>query len=118
MDHPQSCFGRPPFCANKKREENGTPDIPNPKRPTAHKDSEGEKRQSKNARQANLGLQRLGLLLLLNLEKQRAIDVRENTTKGDGRTNQGVQFLVATDSELQVAGGDALDLQVLGGILK
>lgn len=37
----------------------------------------------------------------------------ENTTKGNGSTDKGVKFLVATDSELQVTGSDALDFEIL-----
>lgn len=62
-------------------------------------------------------LESLGLLLLLDLEKQRAVDVWQHTTKGDGGSDQGIQLLVTTDGELQMAGCDALDLEVLGGVL-
>jgi hypothetical protein len=54
------------------------------------------------------------LLLLLDLEQQRAVDVRQNTTKSDGGTDKGVELLVAANGELQVAGGDTLDFEVLG----
>lgn len=39
---------------------------------------------------AELALESLSLLLLLDLQQQRAIDVWEDTTKGDGRTDEGV----------------------------
>ena len=57
------------------------------------------------------------LFLLLNLEQECAVDVRQNTTKGDGGADEGVELLVTANSELEVAGGDALDLEVLGGVL-
>ena len=41
----------------------------------------------------------------------------EHTTEGDGRPDQGVEFFVAADGELEMAGSYALDLEVLGGIL-
>jgi len=56
------------------------------------------------------------LLLLLNLEKQCAVDVRENTTKGDRGVNESIKLLVASDSELQVSGCNALDLEIFGGV--
>lgn len=42
----------------------------------------------------------------------------QDTTKGDGGTDQRVQFFVTANSELQVARSDTLDLEVLGSILK
>jgi hypothetical protein len=42
--------------------------------------------------------------------------MRQNTTEGDRSADEGIELLVTTDSELQVARGDALDLQVLGGV--
>lgn len=42
----------------------------------------------------------------------------QNTTKGDGGANERVEFLIAADGELQVAGSDTLDLEVLGGVLQ
>ena len=59
---------------------------------------------------------RLLALLLLDLEQQRAVDVRQDTSERDGRTDQGVKFLITTDGELQMARGDALHLEVLGGV--
>ena len=64
-----------------------------------------------------LSLHRLDtLLLLLNLEQQRAIDVGKNTSKSDGGADERVEFLVASDSKLKMARGDTLDLQVLSGV--
>ena len=56
------------------------------------------------------------LLLLLNLEQERAVDVRQNTTKGDRGVDEGIKLLVASDGELQVSGCNALDLEILGGV--
>lgn len=42
----------------------------------------------------------------------------QNTSEGDGGADQGVELLVATDGELQVAWGDALDLEIFGGVLE
>ena len=41
----------------------------------------------------------------------------QDTTEGDGGADQGVELLVTADGELQVAGRDTLDLEVLGGVL-
>lgn len=62
----------------------------------------------------------LGLLLplLFNLKKQSAVDMGQDTTKGDGGANERIEFLVTADRQLQMAGGDALDLEILGGILR
>lgn len=59
----------------------------------------------------------LELLLLLDLEQESAVDVWQDTTEGDGGTDQGVELLVTTDGKLQVAGGDTLDLEILGSVL-
>jgi len=40
------------------------------------------------------------------------VDVGDHTTAGDGRLDQGVELLVTADGELEVAGGNALDLRV------
>jgi hypothetical protein len=59
----------------------------------------------------------LALLLLLNLEEEGAVDVRQNATEGNRSANQGVKLLVAANGELKVPGSDTLDLEILGGIL-
>ena len=58
----------------------------------------------------------LPLLLLLHLQQQRSVDMRQDTTERDRGPDKGVEFLVAADGELQVARGDALDFEVLGGV--
>ena len=60
----------------------------------------------------------LGLLLLLDLEEKGAVDVRKDTSEGDGGADQGVQLFIATDGKLEMAGGDALDLEVLRRVLE
>ena len=65
-----------------------------------------------------LVLNHLSLLLLLDLEQQRTIDMWQHTTKGNGGANQSIKLLVAANSKLQVTRGDALDLEVLGSILR
>jgi hypothetical protein len=44
------------------------------------------------------------------------VDVGDHTTTGDGGLDEGVKLLVTTDSELQMAGSYALDLEVLAGV--
>ena len=44
--------------------------------------------------------------------------MRQYASERDGGADQRVELLVAADRELQVAGRDALDLEVLGGILE
>lgn len=65
-----------------------------------------------------LGLQGLGLLLLLDLEEEGTVDVRKDTSEGDGGTDEGVELFVTSDSQLEMARGDALHLEVLGGVLR
>jgi hypothetical protein len=57
------------------------------------------------------------LLLLLNLQEQSAVDVWKYTSKSDGGADKGIEFFVTADGELEVAGGDTLDLEILGGVL-
>ncbi len=42
--------------------------------------------------------------------------MRQHTTEGDGRPNQGIQFLITTDGELQVTGGDTLYFEIFRGV--
>jgi len=55
-------------------------------------------------------------LLLALLVDEGLVDVGDDTTTGDGGLDQGVQLLVTANGELQVAGGDTLHLQILGGV--
>ena len=50
------------------------------------------------------------------LADERLVDVRDDTTTGDGGLDERVELLVATDGELEVARCDALDLEVLGRV--
>jgi hypothetical protein len=72
---------------------------------------------TRRSRPAPLCLDRLGLLLLFDLEEERAVDVRKDTSEGDGGADQGIQLFVAADGQLEMARRDALDLEVLGGVL-
>lgn len=69
-------------------------------------------------RKDSLCLNLLVLLLLLNLEQQGAVDVWQDTTKGNGGADQGIELLVTTNGKLKMSGGDTLDLEVLGGVLR
>lgn len=42
----------------------------------------------------------------------------KDTTEGNGGADQGIKLFVTTDGELQVAGSDTLDFEILGGILR
>ena len=39
------------------------------------------------------------------------------TTEGDGGTNESIELLITTDGELEMAGSDTLDLEILGSVL-
>lgn len=41
----------------------------------------------------------------------------QDASKGDGGADQGVEFLVSADGELEVARGNALDFEILRGVL-
>jgi len=61
----------------------------------------------------------LGRLLpagLGGLVDEGLVDVRDDTTPGDGGLDEGVELLVTADRELEVAGRDALHLEVLAGV--
>lgn len=58
----------------------------------------------------------LVLFLLLDLEQQRTVDTWQDTTESNGGADQSIQLLVTTNGELQVAGRDTLDFQILGGV--
>lgn len=44
------------------------------------------------------------------------MDVGDDTAAGNGGLDEGVQFLVTTDGQLQMAWGDTLHLQIFGSI--
>ena len=56
------------------------------------------------------------LLLLLDLQQQRAVDMRQNTSKSDSGANECVEFLVASDGKLKMARCNTLDLEIFGGV--
>ena len=41
----------------------------------------------------------------------------KDASESDGRTDESVELLVTTDGELEVTWSNALDLEVLGGVL-
>lgn len=43
--------------------------------------------------------------------------MRQHTTKGDGGADEGIELFVTSDGQLEMAGGDALDLEILGCVL-
>jgi len=49
---------------------------------------------------------------------QRAVDVRDDAAAGDRGLDERIELLVSADGELQVAGRDALDLEVLGRVAR
>jgi len=55
-------------------------------------------------------------LLLVGLHDECLVDVRDHTTTGDGSLDKGIKFFVTADSQLEMSGGDALDLQVFAGV--
>ena len=54
--------------------------------------------------------------MLSRLHDESFVNVGDHTTTGDGSLDEGVELLVTTDSELQVAGSYAFDLKVLAGV--
>jgi hypothetical protein len=44
------------------------------------------------------------------------VDVRQDTTTGDGRSNHDVELFVTSDGELEMTRCNALDFEVLGGV--
>lgn len=42
----------------------------------------------------------------------------QDTAKGDGGADEGVEFLVTADGKLQVTRGDTFDLKIFGSILE
>ena len=47
------------------------------------------------------------------LHDQSLVNVGDHTSASDGRFNQSIELLVAANSQLKVAWGDAFDLEVL-----
>jgi len=54
---------------------------------------------------------------LLDLQQECAVDVWQDTSESDGGANESIEFFVTTDGELEMAGSNALDLEILGSIL-
>merc|ERR1719322_497185 len=58
----------------------------------------------------------LGRDSLSLLSNQRLVNVRNNSSSGNGRLDQCVQLLVSSNGQLKMPGGDSLHLEILGGI--
>ena len=54
--------------------------------------------------------------LLVGLNDQGLVDVRDHTTASDGSLDKSVQLFVTADSQLQVTRGDSLHLEVLASV--
>ena len=50
------------------------------------------------------------------LDDESLVNVGDNTTTSDGRFDKSVELFVTADSQLQVARGDAFDLEVFAGV--
>ena len=50
------------------------------------------------------------------LHDQSLVDVWDDTTTGNSGLDKGIKLLITTDGKLQVAGSNALDLEVLAGV--
>ena len=59
-------------------------------------------------------LGRQGALSLLS--NQGLVDVWDDAASSNGCLDQGVQFLVSTDGQLEMSRGDPLHLQILGSV--
>ena len=64
----------------------------------------------------SVGRGRSARLLLVLLHDEGFVDVRDDTTAGDGRLDQRVELLVTSDGEQQVSRRDSLDLEVRRGV--
>jgi len=51
-----------------------------------------------------------------SLNNERFVNVGDNTTTSDSRLNQSVELFITTNSKLQVAWSDTLDLKVFAGV--
>ena len=58
----------------------------------------------------------LGRFALGLFSDQRLVNVGDDSAAGNGSLDEGVQLLVTSDGQLQVAGGDSLHLQVLRSV--
>lgn len=56
--------------------------------------------------------------LLRRLVDEGLVDMRDDTSPGDGRFDQRIQLFVTADGELQVSRGDTLHLEVLACITR
>ena len=63
-----------------------------------------------------LGREHSGSLLLLSLHDEGLVDVRDDTTAGDGGLDERVELLITADGKEQVSRGDSLDLKILRGV--
>ena len=55
-------------------------------------------------------------LAAAGLVDERLVDVGNDSTTGNGSLDEGVEFFVTTNGELQVTGRDTLDLEILAGV--
>ena len=44
------------------------------------------------------------------------VDVRKNTTSGDGGSDEEVELFVSSDGKLKVSRGDTFDTKIFGGV--
>lgn len=44
------------------------------------------------------------------------VDVRQDSSSGDGGSDERVEFLVSTNGELEMTRGNTLDSEILGGV--
>ena len=52
-----------------------------------------------------------------NMEREaHLVNVRQNSSSGDGGADEGVELLVSSDGELQMTGSDTLDSKILGSV--
>ena len=84
--------------------------------PSRKRDGEREQKRKKDntrkKRERTLDLS-LGLGSLLD---ERLVDVRDDTTTGDGSLDEHIELLITTDGELEMARCDTLHLHILGGV--
>ena len=58
----------------------------------------------------------LGFLSLGGLVDERLVDVRNDTTSGNGSLDESIQLFVTPNGQLQVTRRDTLDLEILAGV--